>query len=80
MFSVALAFFVASSAPATAAVDTVPPAPRVKERKICKVDDVATGTLTPKRVCKTKAEWEGRATQDGTPSTARPAQAPGGSR
>ena len=45
------------------------------------MDDVATGTLTPKRVCKTKSEWEGRATtQDGTPSTARPAQAPGGSR
>ena len=75
--TVALAFFAATSAPLAA--PDVSPAKPVKEKKICRVDEVNTGSLTPKRVCKTKAEWEGRApSQDATPP--RPAQAPGGNR
>ena len=75
--SLALALVAATSAPALS--PDSPPAKPVKERKICRVDDVATGSLTPKRVCKTKAEWEGRpAVQEAAPP--RSPQAPGGNR
>jgi len=48
----------------------------VKEKKICVMQEAVTGSITPKRVCKTKAEWDaamGRApakpTASATPAT-----------
>jgi hypothetical protein len=56
--SVALAFLAASSAPA--ADSAAPAAASVKEKKICRKEEAMTGSITAKRVCKTKAEWEGQ--------------------
>jgi hypothetical protein len=55
--SVAFVFMTAAAAPAAAAPVPVS-APAVKEKKICRVDDAVTGSITPKRTCKTKAEWD----------------------
>jgi len=33
------------------------PAP-VKEKKICRVDPAATGSILPSRICHTQAEWD----------------------
>jgi hypothetical protein len=61
--SVALAFLVATSSPASEAAAAAPNAAPVKEKKICRKDEAVTGSITSRRVCKTKAEWEGGATQ-----------------
>ena len=59
MFVAVLALVAASAAPATAPADPAPAAPVVvKEKKICVAQDAVTGSITPKRVCKTKAEWD----------------------
>ena len=48
----------------TGSGDAVPPAaaaataPPVKEKKICRDEPSSTGSIMPKRTCKTKAEWE----------------------
>ena len=53
--SVVLAFLAASSAPpVTAATPQVRP---VKEKKVC-VSENVMGSIMPKRVCRTQAEWE----------------------
>lgn len=50
---------VAQSPPATipAPAAQPPAAPVVKEKKICMPDD-STGSIVPKRVCRTRAEWD----------------------
>jgi hypothetical protein len=70
--SVLLAFLAASatSAEASAAAPVAAP-PAVKEKKICVTQDAVTGSITPKRVCKTKAEWDalmGRTTAQQQPA------------
>jgi len=42
----------AQSAPAAAPVAAAP----VKEKKVCRSEEV-TGSIMPKRVCRTQAEW-----------------------
>ena len=66
--SVALALLAASSGPASEATAASPSASPVKEKKICRKEEAVTGSLTPKRVCKTKAEWEGLTTAEGKAS------------
>jgi len=61
--SVALAFLAAASAPTSEAAAAAPSAPPVKEKKICRTEQAMTGSITSKRVCKTKVEWEGGPTQ-----------------
>ena len=53
-----VAFLAASTAQATETPSTAPPspAPAVKERKICRTDQLIGSTI-PKRVCKTRSEW-----------------------
>ena len=47
----------ASAAPALAQDNSAAPAATpVKEKKICRSDD-ETGSIMPKRICHTKAEW-----------------------
>ena len=61
MFVAVLALVAASAAPTTTTAVPAPAtnaAPAVKERKICRIDDAVIGSITPKRVCKTKAEWD----------------------
>jgi hypothetical protein len=36
--------------------DTGSPKPAVKEKKICRTED-DTGSIVPRRICHTKAEW-----------------------
>lgn len=55
LFLVASALL-ASAEPAMttpAPVSTATPAPAVKPKKICRVEDAVTGSITPKRVCVT---------------------------
>ena len=61
--SVAFAFLAATSAPASEAAAAAPTAAPEKEKKVCRKEEAVTGSLTSKRICKTKAEWEGSATQ-----------------
>jgi hypothetical protein len=56
--SVALAFLAVSTAPAEPAGANSAPQSAVKEKKICVTQDAVTGSITPKRICKTKAEWD----------------------
>ena len=65
--SVALALLAASSGPASEATAS-PSASPVKQKNICRKEEAVTGSLTPKRVCKTKAEWEGLTTAEGKAS------------
>ena len=65
LVSVALAFLAASSTPASEATAASSSTVPVKEKKICRKEEAVTGSLTPKRVCKTKAEWEGLVTAEG---------------
>ena len=58
MFVAVLALVAASAAPATAPADSAPAAPAGKEKKICITQEALTGSITPKRVCKTKAEGD----------------------
>jgi hypothetical protein len=44
---------VAAPAVARDSIDQQP----VKERKICRAGELATGSIMPKRVCRTKEEW-----------------------
>ncbi len=63
-----LAFLASTAAQAqTAPTDAAPPKPAVKDKKICRTED-DTGSIVPKRVCHTKAEWEAinAQTQDNT--------------
>jgi len=55
--SVALAFLAAANAPAPATPVVPPAAKPVKEKKICTTEDT-TGSIVPKRVCRTQTEWE----------------------
>ena len=61
--SVALAFLAAAGAPTSEAAAAAPSAAPVKEKKICRTEQAMTGSITAKRVCKTKAEWEGGTAQ-----------------
>ena len=61
--SVALAFLVASSAPAADAAAAAPSTAPAKEKKICRKEEAMTGSITSKRVCKTRSEWEGTSAQ-----------------
>ncbi|MGZ2411962.1 hypothetical protein ACUXST_001383 [Sphingomonas sp. F9_3S_D5_B_2] len=45
-----------STASAPAAPATQQPIPPAKEKKVCKVD-TSTGSIMPKRSCKTVSEW-----------------------
>ena len=55
-----VAFLAASAAQANtvAPAASAAPAPAVKEKKICRMEEPVTGSIAPKRTCKTKAEWE----------------------
>jgi hypothetical protein len=55
----ALAFLAATNAPASEAAAVAPSAAPVREKEICRMESAMTGSITSKRVCKTKAEWEG---------------------
>jgi hypothetical protein len=49
---------------------SAPPAPAVKEKKICR-SEYLIGSATPKRTCKTKGEWDalmGRKSGQGSPA------------
>lgn len=56
-----VAFLAASAAQATETPPAAPanPAPAVKEKKICRTEELI-GSTVPKRVCKTKSEWGGQ--------------------
>jgi hypothetical protein len=67
MVRIAVAFAcLFGSAPLLATPDPQPstqaqpiqPAPEVKEKKICRADPAATGSLLPQRICHTQAEWD----------------------
>lgn len=51
------AFSVVAASPALANDDPKSAPEPVKEKKICK-DDSRTGSIMPKRICRTKAEWD----------------------
>jgi hypothetical protein len=53
----------AQTAPAATPADATPAAKPVKEKKICRAEDSSTSRL-PKRICKTKEEWDGTPKQD----------------
>jgi hypothetical protein len=57
-----VAFLALSAAPASRTPSAAPvnPAPAVKETKICRSEELI-GSTVPKRVCKTKSEWNGQA-------------------
>jgi hypothetical protein len=63
MFRIVLPVLIAAMAAAVpaAAQDANAPQPTaekpIKEKKVCKTD-VGTGSIMPKRTCRTKAEWE----------------------
>lgn len=64
MFRIALPLALitmAAAMPASAEESAQTPQPAaekpVKEKKVCKTD-VGTGSIMPKRTCRTKAEWE----------------------
>jgi hypothetical protein len=67
MIASAVLAFLASAAvqgePPAAAAPAAPAAP-VKEKKICRSEEV-TGSIMPKRVCRTKAEWDAYQVQIG---------------
>jgi hypothetical protein len=48
----------AQQAPAPAATAAAAPAKKVKQKKICKVQDAESGSHMSKRVCLTENEWE----------------------
>jgi hypothetical protein len=56
-----VAFLAMSAAPASGTPSAAPvnPGPALKERKICRSEELI-GSTVPKRVCKTKSEWEGQ--------------------
>ena len=63
LVSVAFAFLAATSAPASEAVAAAPSAAPIREKKICRKEEALTGSITAKRTCKTKGEWEAGGTQ-----------------
>ena len=67
--SVALAFLAATSAPP--ATQPSQPAKPVKQKKICMPDE-NTGSIMPKRVCRTQTEWEAHAKETNARSVERP--------
>jgi hypothetical protein len=59
LVSAAFALLAASAAPvAENAIASPSATPVVKEKKICRYEEAITGSITPKRTCKTKAEWD----------------------
>lgn len=59
-----LLFFAGTALQAqNATSDSVSPKPAVKEKKLCRTED-DTGSIVPKRICHTKAEWEAIAAQE----------------
>ena len=67
--SVALAFLATTSAPSATVL--APPAKPVKAKKICRSDE-NTGSIMPKRVCRTQTEWEAYAKETNGRSVERP--------
>jgi hypothetical protein len=68
MLSIAYVIALAASATVpTAAVEqgSVPVAKPAKEKKICR-RDVATGSIMPRSVCRTRAEWDALTAQGQT--------------
>jgi hypothetical protein len=57
---IALSVIVALATPVVAAPDAPAPAPAVsrvvKDKKICRAEN-STGSIMPKRTCRTQAEW-----------------------
>jgi predicted secreted protein len=49
-----------STAPAAAAPTAAPAPAKVKEKKICKVDDADSGSHMVRRICLTEQEWQQR--------------------
>lgn len=68
LFLVASALLASPQATATSQVPApaATPAPAAKPKKICRVEDAVTGSITPKRVCVTVPQ--------AAPSPAQPAQ------
>jgi hypothetical protein len=64
LVSVTLALLAASAAPADAAVPAVAAAPAVKEKKVCVTEQV-TGSIMPRRICRTRAEADARSDENG---------------
>lgn len=66
---------VAKSSPATipAPAAQPPAAPVVKEKKICMPDD-STGSIVPKRVCRTRSEWDAYTKEINARTIERPMQ------
>jgi hypothetical protein len=54
---IASAFFVGAQAGAPAAPTAVPAAGPIKEKKVCR-SEIATGSILPKRVCRTQKQWD----------------------
>jgi hypothetical protein len=57
------AFSVVAVSPALAASDPATPSKPAKEKKVCKSDN-RTGSIMPKRICRTQEEWD-RLTEQG---------------
>ena len=78
MFVVALALLAAAEPSATAQAPT--PAPVTKTKRVCRVEEAGTGSITPKRVCvtvpQTQAAPVAKPAQDA--SRERPRQASSG--
>jgi hypothetical protein len=73
-----LALLAVSAAPEanSAAPATAPAAPVAKEKKICVTQDAVIGSITTKRVCKTKAEWDAAAGRSPQPPANQQNQTP----
>ena len=57
--SAALVLLAAAATPVPEnSAEAAPAAQPVKEKKICMMQEAVTGSITPRRTCKTKAEWD----------------------
>lgn len=51
----------AADSPAATPAEATSPAPaKVKEKKICKEDDLVSGSRMARRICLTQSEWDQR--------------------
>ena len=67
LFLVASALLASAEPAAAPAVSAPTPAPAVKPKKICHMEEAVTGSITPKRVCVTVP-------QAAAPATPKPVQ------
>lgn len=71
--SLTVALAVAVQGPVATPSSPVAPALPVKEKKICMPDD-STGSIVPRRVCRTRAEWDAYTKEINARTIERPMQ------